>query len=161
MDDLKHQIEQHLIQRGTWVSTDEICKLFHVSERQLRQTADMPGLCSEFAISGDHGFMHARSASTRDFLRFCHRIIKHAVRQLVRIKKLKKIRHEVAVRIKAGTFEKDTGQGCDVFYNEGGEVIMSLLQAMMTVLVVALLCGIVLGCAGTRVYQAWKEDHAG
>lgn len=110
MEDLKKNIEQHLLQRGDWVTTQELESLFGITERQLRKKSDDAGLCSDFAISGDKGFKHVSVATTAEWLRFKHRLAKHAIAELVRVKALDKKRHAVTRVTKAAVFEKDTPQ---------------------------------------------------
>jgi hypothetical protein len=114
-DDLKEAIENHLLLAGGngWVKSCELCVLFKIKDRQLRAVGDRPGLASEFAISGDKGFKHIDRASTAEYLRFKHRMRRHAIGQLGRSSKLDRRRTQSTRTTKrpAFTFQKDTGQG--------------------------------------------------
>ena len=107
----KAHIETYLLAIGTWVPAVEICSTFHVTERQLRQVGEEDGLCSGFAISGDKGFKHVSLASTMEWLRFKHRLRKHGIQELCRVRDLDKRRQLVTKRVRNVQYEKDTGQG--------------------------------------------------
>lgn len=110
-DELTQRIEMYLLTVEAWVPADELCSIFKVAERQLRQVGEQPGLCSGFAISGDKGFKHVSLASTDEWLRFKHRLRKHGIQELCRVRDLDKRRHD-ATRTRHGIrFEKDSGQG--------------------------------------------------
>jgi len=108
--ELESAIEQHLLSRRTWVSSDEICKKFEVRDRALRQVHGQQGLCSTFAISGNKGFKHVSLASTTEWLRFKHRLRKHGISELVRVSKLGKTRSIAQTVYRKTPYEKDTGQ---------------------------------------------------
>ena len=112
MNELADSIEAYLIAQRTWVKAAEICSRFEVTERQLRAVGDRPGLCSEYAISGDKGFKHVQYATTAEYLRFKHRLRRHGIAELIRVRKLDQRRSNVTRTIrKTFTFEADTGQG--------------------------------------------------
>ena len=114
MNPIEKLIEQFLLDRKEWVKSEELCKAFEVSERQLRAVGTRPGLCSAFAISGDKGFKHISHASTTEYLRFKHRLRRHAISELVRVKKLDEARHNITRYLRKKPdfiFERDTGQG--------------------------------------------------
>jgi hypothetical protein len=97
-----------------WVKTKHICKAFGLaSDRPLRAVGDRPGLCTPFAISGDKGLKHIDRATTAEWLRFKHRIRKHGICELVRVRDLDRRRSRSTRTIKRPPFEfqKDTGQG--------------------------------------------------
>jgi hypothetical protein len=54
--------------------------------------------------------MHVSKASTTEWIRFKHRILKHAVKELRRLRTLDKQRHEVKRELRFVTMEKDTPQ---------------------------------------------------
>lgn len=112
MSELAGQIEVFLSDRRDWVSADEICQRFCLKdERQLRQVGNKPGLCSGFAISGDKGFKHVSIASTGEWLRFKHRLRRHGIQELIRVKLLGSKRRDVLRRPGAAhRIEKDSGQ---------------------------------------------------
>src|SRR4051812_46441561 len=64
------EVEAYLLARTGWVSAEELCRVFNVGERAFRGLRKRPGLCSGFAISGDHGFKHVELATTGEWLRF-------------------------------------------------------------------------------------------
>jgi len=109
---LAEQIEQHLLTRGAWVPSDEICALFAVTDRQLRQVNDSPGLCSAFAISSQKGFKHVAKATTREWLHFKHRLRKHGISELVRVRNLGRARsaHTRNTKRPPPTYELDSPQ---------------------------------------------------
>jgi hypothetical protein len=114
-DELKEAIERHLLTVGGsgWVKSSALCALFEIKDRQLRAVGDRPGLASEFAISGDKGFKHIDRATPGEYLRFKHRMRRHAIGQLIRARQLDQRRHQTTKKIKrpAFTFERDTNQG--------------------------------------------------
>jgi len=109
---LTESIETFLLSRHGWVSSREICERFGVSERQLRAVAGNAGLCSAFAISGDKGFKHVSAASPSEWLRFKHRLRRHGIAELVRVRDLGKKRQNVTRRSSRPKlcYERDTGQ---------------------------------------------------
>jgi len=114
-EELKEAIENHLLNAGGsgWVKSSELCELFDIKERQLRAVGERPGLASEFAISGDKGFKHIDRAMPAEYLRFKHRMRRHAIGQLTRSSNLDRRRTQSTRTIKrpAFTYQKDTGQG--------------------------------------------------
>ena len=110
-EDLIKQIEAYLLEARGWVSSEALCAQFGLKDdRPLRSTAGVPGLCSAFAISGDNGFKHVLRASTTEWLRFKHRLRKHGIQELVRVRELDRVRHEATRQVADITFERDTGQ---------------------------------------------------
>ena len=110
--ELTHSIERYLLDRATWVPSQELCTSFGISPRQLRQVNDHPGLCSAFAISGDKGFKHITRATTSEWLHFKHRLRKHGISELVRVRTLDRHRRNATrvTRAPTLTLEKDTPQ---------------------------------------------------
>lgn len=112
MEDLKQQIEQLLLARRDWVSSEELVSFSGLpNDRALRQVGDKQGLCSGFAISSDKGFKHVSLASTGEWLRFKHRLRKHGIQELCRVRDLDRARSRQVNTVKRHTFEKHTGQG--------------------------------------------------
>lgn len=113
--DLDHQIEQYLLDApgDGWVKSRVLCDRFGITERQLRAVGGQQGLCSAFAISSDKGFKHVKRASKTEYRAFKHRLRRHAIAELVRVRNLDKRRHEVITTTKRPEFirEKDTDQG--------------------------------------------------
>lgn len=109
--DLAARIEAHLLDAGDWVPVRSICALCGVPERRLRQLQDHPGLVSRVAISGDRGLKHVSLASPREWIAFKHRLRRHAIAQLVRVRDLGRRRRDVHALYRARHFERDTGQG--------------------------------------------------
>lgn len=109
---LAEQIETFLVERADWVpGTEIVCKFGLQAERQLRQVGNKPGLCSCFAISGDKGFKHVSAASTGEWLRFKHRLRKHGIQELVRVRLLGAKRRDVLRPARLPLrVEKDSGQ---------------------------------------------------
>jgi hypothetical protein len=92
MTDLAAKIEAFLLEAKGWVSTETLCSTFGINERALRAVGDKPGLCTEFAISGNQGFRHVKFATDAEFNRFYGRGRNHGIRQLIRLRKLKRRR---------------------------------------------------------------------
>jgi len=114
-DDLKADIESYLLSApgSGWVNSRELCARFEIKDRQLRAVGDRPGLATEFAISSDKGFKHVTKAGRVEYLRFKHRMRRHAISELVRVRDLDRRRNSQTRTIKrpAFTFQKDSGQG--------------------------------------------------
>ncbi len=91
-------IEQFLLESRGWVSTAAICAKFAIRERALRALGDKPGLCTEFAISGDQGFRHISTATDAEFRRFYARGRNHGIRQLVRLRRLQRKRQNLLAK---------------------------------------------------------------
>lgn len=88
MSELSEDIEAFLLERREWVKTGELIARFGVAERQLRAVGDSPGLCTEFAISGNGGFRHVQACTDAEFQRFYGRMRSHGIRQLIRLRRL-------------------------------------------------------------------------
>ncbi|MCF7849722.1 MAG: hypothetical protein K9M45_12805 [Kiritimatiellales bacterium] len=115
MPNIEQRIEEYLLEAAGdgWVNSKVLCAAFDVTERQLRKVGDQEGLCSAFAISGDKGFKHVALAARLEWLRFKHRMRKHAIAELIRVRDLDRRRNQITKTIKRPIFvaEKDTGQG--------------------------------------------------
>ena len=83
------EIEAFLLRHATWIDTQTLLVAFQIEERELRQTGDVPGLCTEFAISGNKGFRHIDCCTAEEFADFTNRLRPHAIHTLMRIKKLR------------------------------------------------------------------------
>lgn len=110
--DIQIQIENLLLERQDWVSSKELCSRFGCKDRQLRMQNDSLGLCSGFAISGDAGFKHVALASREEWLHFKHRLRKHGIQELVRVRLLDRKRQVLTREIKTQNLiaEKVSGQ---------------------------------------------------
>ncbi len=106
----KEEVEAYLLECKEWIPTAEICARFNVTARQLRVTGLAQGLCSGFAISGDKGFKHVACATRAEWLTFKHRLRKHGIRELVRVRDMGRVRGRVIRELRAGVIEKDSGQ---------------------------------------------------
>ena len=91
-NELSNRIEAYLQAAKGWVSADDLCAAFNVSKRDLRAHGDRPGLCSEFAISGNRDFRHVVHASPGEFESACRRMTSHAEGELARVKQLRRRR---------------------------------------------------------------------
>lgn len=100
-------IEEYLLRRGGWVSAAELARLFSVKQRELRTRDDKPGLCSNFAISGNAGFKHVRKATDQEWRHFEARLRAHGIAELARVKRLRIARQDRP----QSRFETATGQG--------------------------------------------------
>lgn len=117
MNALAEAIELYLLQRGDWVSTTEICARFSLrDDRPLRQVNEAPGLCTAFAISSDKGLKHVSKATTREWLRFKHRLRRHGISELQRVSRLDRRRRQVVTHSAVGIdWERDSGQAVMAF----------------------------------------------
>ena len=106
---LEASIERYLDRARTWVSTDEICRVFGIRERQLRRNAETPGLASRFTISGIKGFRHIDHATTKEFDEFHGRQRRHAIGELIRLRHIRNRRRHT-LRKAMPPVERDTGQ---------------------------------------------------
>lgn len=113
--DVEAAVEAYLLDHGGWVKAEDLAFRFGVRERQFRQLDGVPGLCSAFAISGDHGFKHIRHATTAEWLRFKHRLRRHGIGELIRVRDLDSKRRNVTRPFRAHTFERDSGQSVMLF----------------------------------------------
>jgi hypothetical protein len=95
MNNRAAQIEAFLMERHGWVSSKELCARFEINARALRAIDGKPGLCSEFAIYGDKGYRHVGTATEKEFDRFEGRMHLHAIGELVRRIKLRRLRREL------------------------------------------------------------------
>lgn len=111
MENLKRQIELWLLTRKDWVAAAEICAQFKVTERQLRAKGDLPGLCSDFAISGDKGFKHVWNATTEEYTRAHGRILAHLKHEARRLRTWRLARQNQLTGRRSTLFEKHSGQG--------------------------------------------------
>lgn len=105
------QIEAYLLEQRAWVPVGLICQRFGLKERRLRGLDGKPGLCSEFAISSDHGLKHVAVATTAEWIEFKHRLRKHGINELIRVASLGKRRAQVTRQTRCFVSEKDSGQG--------------------------------------------------
>ncbi len=85
---MKAELEAYLRAEKRWFSTGELVNRFGVTERALRAVGNVPGLCTEFAISSNAGFKHVEHATDAEFDRFYDRSRTHSIRQLVRLRRL-------------------------------------------------------------------------
>lgn len=108
------QIELFLLARGTWVPTAEICARFDIQERALRAVGDKPGLLDGFAVSstkqGEHGFCHHRFVERADWLKTKHRLLRHAVGELRKVRAWDRARQNCLTGRRPELVEKHTGQ---------------------------------------------------
>ena len=109
-DDLANRVEAFLLDRQGWVPAVEICTEFGLQERALRATGTRPGLCSDCAISGDKGFRHVRHATDEEFAHAFARMRRHALRELVHARQLRRRRRAAVVSRPPLVFERATGQ---------------------------------------------------
>jgi hypothetical protein len=111
-DPVSAEIERYLLARGDWVSADEICRTFGVRERRLRQMDDLPGLCTAFAISlSKSGFKHVALATEAEWVHAKNAARRDAVAKFRRVQVWSERRRNTAKVLRAGLFEKDSGQG--------------------------------------------------
>ncbi len=100
-------IEAHLLAARGWVSSERLCELFNLAnDRPLRAHGDKPGLCSDYAISGKRGFRHVAHATQEEFESATGRKRRHALSELVHVRRLRANRQLALQR-----FDPATGQG--------------------------------------------------
>ncbi len=108
------QIELFLLAKGTWVPTAEICARFNLRERALRQDGKRPGICDAFAVSstrnGESGFCHHRFVEKPDWLAIKHRLLRHAVSELRKVRAWDRGRQNCLSGCRPELVEKHTGQ---------------------------------------------------
>ena len=110
-NELSNRIEAYLLAAKGWVSAADLCVAFQVSKRDLRAHGDRPGLCSQFAISGNRGFRHVAHASPGEFNNGCQRMISHAEGELARVEQLRRRRLQAQSPSRpAPTFERGSNQ---------------------------------------------------
>ena len=95
---LAGEVEAFLLAEKRWVSAAELEERFGMKERAFRQVGEKPGLCTLFAISGDRGYRHVACASPKEWERFQTRQRQHSIGQLVRVRRLRKLRQGLAPR---------------------------------------------------------------
>ena len=111
--DLAATIEEYLLSRRDWVPAGEIVARFGLrDDRPLRAVDDQPGLCSRFAISSERGLKHVALASTAEWIRFKHRLRRHGIGELCRVRDLDLRRASCvrACRRPPALFERDSRQ---------------------------------------------------
>ena len=112
MQDLCTTLETYLLTRRDWVSASELSVRFGIRTRQLRALGDHPGMASSFAICSDKGLKHVACASTSEWLRFKHRLRRHGIGELIRVRDLSVRRQAVTRSISRPplSIERDSGQ---------------------------------------------------
>lgn len=112
--DLALEIEVHLLAAGGWVSTRQICARFSITERSLRQDAGRPGLLDNFAVSstreGASGYIHHRFLDTPHWLPIKHRMRRHAIAELRRVRRWDRARKNCRTGAPPEIMERHTGQ---------------------------------------------------
>ena len=107
---LASRIEAYLNAAKGWVSAADLCAAFEVTKRDLRAHGDRPGLCSEFAISGNRGFRHVVHASPGEFESACRRMTSHAEGELARVQQLRRRTKALFPERPAPVFERGSDQ---------------------------------------------------
>jgi|GEM_PF-3572708 len=111
MSPLAEQIEKYLLEARGWVTAWELQSKFAIGQRALRALDGKPGLCSEFAISGNKGFKHVQYATDAEFDRSYGRARKHAIAELVGARLRKRYRERLIAVKPPPVHERATGQG--------------------------------------------------
>jgi len=111
MSPLAEQIERYLLENRGWVSAWELQLKFAIGQRALRALNGKPGLCSEFAISGNKGFKHVQYATDAEFTRADQRVRKHAIGELIGARLRRRYRNRLLTERPAPVHERTTGQG--------------------------------------------------
>lgn len=114
MTSLAAQIEIHLLAQGGWVPVQDICNRFALKERALRQDGHRPGLLDAFAVSstrgGESGYIHHRHLPTTEWLKIKHRLRRHALAELRKLRAWTTGRHNCLTGKKPILQERHTGQ---------------------------------------------------
>jgi hypothetical protein len=111
MNPLAHEIEPYLLLAKGWVPSAVICERFGIADgRALRGLNGQPGLMGDWAISGNEGYKHIHNATTGEWLRYQYRIVHHAISELRRWRRQRKLRREVLAKRAAAPMERDTRQ---------------------------------------------------
>jgi hypothetical protein len=110
MNALAQQIEKHLLETRGWVTAWELQSKFGIGQRALRALDGKPGLCSEFAISGNKGFKHVQYATDAEFTRADQRVRKHAIGELISARLRRRYRKRLLAPKPAPLHERATGQ---------------------------------------------------
>lgn len=112
---IARQIELHLLAAGDWISTADLCARFGIKERALRQDGRRPGLLDQFAVSstrgGESGFIHHRHLPTPAWLPIKHRLRRHAISELRKLRAWTKARARCLTGLRPDLREVHTGQG--------------------------------------------------
>ena len=87
-----NNIEVTLKVNKGWVTASALAMMTGVNERALRGE-DSP--LSNCAISGDRGYLHVLHATDSEFDHFYGRIRKHALQELIRIRKVRRYRENL------------------------------------------------------------------
>jgi len=111
MNSLRERMERYLLESSSGVQTWQLCGAFGVSERDLRAKGSDPGLLTGIAISTGSGYVHVSKASREDYIEWKHRIRKHAIAELRRVRETDMARSNVLRRGATGRYEADSGQG--------------------------------------------------
>lgn len=109
MATVSQRIEAYLIANPRWVSDLELCRVFQINERELRQQGKNPGLASEFSISGNLGRKHIDYATSEEWEAYVDRYRPAAIRALQRIKRLRG-RRERSLECRGVVIDPHTGQ---------------------------------------------------
>jgi hypothetical protein len=92
-----------LLAAGGFVPTSQICEVFSLNDRQLRSVGTKAGLLDSFAVSstknGQHGFIHQRYLPTDQWLPIKHRLLRHAIAELRKVKRWEQARKQTTTRL--------------------------------------------------------------
>lgn len=115
MTDLALQLDTWLRTQPRWVPASEICERFGVTQRDLRRDGHRPGLLDTIAVSstqpGRAGYMHHAHLPTADWLPIKHRMRRHAIGELRRVRAWDRGRRNVLTTTPDDhLIERSTGQ---------------------------------------------------
>ena len=114
MPDLAAQIEIYLLAQGGWTPVQDLCNRFAIRERALRQDGPRPGLLDHFAVSstraGESGYIHHRHLPTPEWLKIKHRLRRHALAELRKLRTWTTGRQNTLTGKKPILQERHTGQ---------------------------------------------------
>ena len=82
---ISSQVDAFLLSRQGWVSASVLCEKFYLHPRELRASEGKPGICSNFAISGNAGFRHINCCTDAEWEAFRERLTAHGLAEIDRV----------------------------------------------------------------------------
>jgi hypothetical protein len=112
LGELASNIEIFLLLQGDWVSVEELCQRFAITERLLRADGKRRPLCGRFAISSStKGLKHIRHATTEERITYKHARLKVLVANARALKEYDQALSNCLTGKRPAQVERHTGQG--------------------------------------------------
>lgn len=113
LKELASRVEIYLLARADWVPVLDLVNHFGIRERLLRadETSGRSGLMDGFAVSSPKGFKHASLVSTDEWLAIKHRLQRHAVSEIRKLRAWVRARRNCLQGLRPELVERHTGQG--------------------------------------------------